>query len=88
MGIAGTLLALRYIPNFKPQGGQRFDFLGAITLFISMFSLLLALTLGQQRGFDDQRVLLLLLSFVLFLALFIIQEWRTEAADDRLAPVP
>jgi EmrB/QacA subfamily drug resistance transporter len=80
VGIAGTLLAWRFIPNIRSPGGQRFDYLGAVTFLISLLSLLLALTLGQQAGFTDRRVLLLFAAFVLFLVLFIYIE--------RTAPQP
>jgi len=78
VGIAGTWLAIRTLPDIKPPGGQRFDFLGAITLFISLLCLLLALTLGQQRGFDDRQVWLLDTGFFLFLLLFVTVELRSE----------
>jgi EmrB/QacA subfamily drug resistance transporter len=71
VGIAGTLLAWRFIPNIHPAGGQRFDYLGAVTFFVSLLSLLLALTLGQQDGFTDSRVLFLFAAFVIFLVLFL-----------------
>jgi EmrB/QacA subfamily drug resistance transporter len=78
VGIAGTLLTARYVPNIKPAGEQRFDYLGAGALFVSLFSLLVALTWGQDRGFTDRRVLLLLANAALFAALFVIVEWRAE----------
>jgi len=78
VGIAGTLLSARYVPDVKPAGEQRFDFLGAGALFISLFSLLMALTWGQDVGFNDRRILLLLASAVLFAALFVIVEWHAE----------
>ncbi len=78
VGILGTILAVRYIPDIKPAGGQRFDFLGAITLFSSLFCLLFGLTLGQGFGFSDRRVLFLFGGFVLFLALFILIEWHAR----------
>ena len=78
VGIAGTLMAWRYVPNIKPPGGQNFDIWGAITLFISLLSLLLALTLGQNIGFADRRILLLFASFTLFLVLFILIELRID----------
>jgi EmrB/QacA subfamily drug resistance transporter len=78
VGIAGTLLAIRYVPNIKPPGGQRFDFLGAATLFIGLLALLLALTFGQQTGFDDRRIVLLLAGSILVLALFIGVEWYAD----------
>ncbi|UCG26373.1 MAG: DHA2 family efflux MFS transporter permease subunit [Chloroflexota bacterium] len=76
VGIAGTLLTLRYVPGLKPPGGQRFDFLGAITLFISLFALLMALTWGQDLGFDERRVLLLLVGAAVFGVLFVVVESR------------
>jgi EmrB/QacA subfamily drug resistance transporter len=76
VGIVGTLLALRYVPDVRPSGDQRFDFLGAVTLFFGLLALLFALTLGQEWGFDDGRVWLLLGSFVLFVALFVAVELR------------
>ncbi len=78
VGIAGTLLTARYVPNIKPSGEQRFDYLGAGALFVSLFSLLIALTWGQDRGFTDRRVLLLLASAALFAVLFVIVECRAE----------
>jgi EmrB/QacA subfamily drug resistance transporter len=78
VGIAGTLMAWRYVPHINPPGGQHFDFWGAITLFVSLLSMLLALTLGQNMGFADPRILLLLASFTLSLVLFIIIELRID----------
>ena len=78
VGIVGTLMAWRYVPSIKPPGGQHFDFWGAIALFISLLSLLLALTLGQNIGFAGRRILLLMASFVLFLVLFIIIESQID----------
>jgi EmrB/QacA subfamily drug resistance transporter len=78
IGIAGTLLAWRFIPNVRQTGGQRFDFLGAGALFISLFSLLMALTLGQQFGFGHRLVLLLFAVFSLSLLLFIAVELRVD----------
>jgi len=78
IGIVGTFMVVRYVPAFKPPGGQRFDYLGALTLCISLLSLLVALTLGQRVGFGDSNVLLLIGSFVVFLAVFISLELRIE----------
>lgn len=78
VGIIGTILAVRYIPDIKPTGDQRFDFMGAITLFTCLFCLLFGLTLGQGFGFDDRRVLFLFGGFVLFLVLFILIEWHAK----------
>jgi EmrB/QacA subfamily drug resistance transporter len=77
VGIVGTLLVLRFVPDFRPAGGQRFDFAGAVTLLISLLSLLLAMTLGQRLGFADQRVLLLFGLWAAFLAIFVAIERRS-----------
>jgi EmrB/QacA subfamily drug resistance transporter len=78
IGIFGVLLAQRFVPNFKPLGRQRFDYGGAITLLISVLSFLLALTIGQELGFGDGRILALLGSWLLFLIVFIVIEWRAK----------
>jgi EmrB/QacA subfamily drug resistance transporter len=71
VGIIGVWLSLRYVPAFKPLGQQRFDFPGAISLFLSLLALLLALTLGQQVGFTQTSILGLFIAFIVFLILFI-----------------
>ena len=78
IGIIGTWMVVRYVPAFRPPGGQRFDYWGALTLCISLLSLLVALTLGQRNGFGDSTVLLLIAAFVLFLVTFIAIELRME----------
>jgi EmrB/QacA subfamily drug resistance transporter len=78
IGIVGTILAIRYIPRIKPPGGQRFDYWGGLTFLVSLLSFLVALTLGQQAGFTDIRVTLLLICCVLFLILFIGIERRIK----------
>lgn len=78
IGIIGTFMVIRYVPAFKPPGGQRFDYLGALTLCISLLSLLVALTLGQRDGFGDGTVLLLGGVFIVFLVGFIVIELSME----------
>jgi EmrB/QacA subfamily drug resistance transporter len=83
IGIAGTWMVTRYVPAIKPAGGQRFDFPGAITLFVSLLTLLLSLTLGQRVGFVDSRVVILFAASVAFAASFIaIELRRTEPMID------
>lgn len=57
VGVVGTWLALRNVPNTEPAPGQRFDILGAVLMSLSMFSLSLALTLGQELGFSSAAIL-------------------------------
>ncbi len=76
VGLLGIWLVARYVPALRPPGGQRFDYGGALTLCVSLLSLLVALTLGQRMGFGHRIVLLLAGNFILFLALFIFIELR------------
>jgi EmrB/QacA subfamily drug resistance transporter len=76
VGVVGTLMVLRFVPNFKPRGGQRFDFLGACTMFITLISLLLGLTMAQQIGFDQPIVWALVLGSFVFLGIFLMIERR------------
>ncbi len=76
VGILGTLMVWRFVPDFKPEGKQRFDTFGAVTLFFSLISLLFALTLGQRIGFGEILVLALLAAWLFLLAVFIWIELR------------
>jgi EmrB/QacA subfamily drug resistance transporter len=71
VGILGISMVTRFVPDIQPVGKQRFDFLGAITLFISLLTFLSALTIGQNIGFNDYRILSLLAIWLIFLGIFI-----------------
>ena len=77
VGILGTWIAWRNVPDTLPQGKQRFDYWGAATLFVSLLGLLLGLTLGQEGGFLAPVPLTLFVVWAVFLALFITIELRT-----------
>lgn len=76
IGILGTVLAARYVPNTLPRGGQRFDLGGAATLSITLLTLLLGLTNGQEQGFTDWLTLGLFAISALSLGLFVAIESR------------
>lgn len=77
VGAAGVAMALAFLPNMRPpESGQRFDFPGAITLFISLSSLLLALTVGQNIGFAARPIFAAFGLFAVFLVLFVVIELR------------
>jgi EmrB/QacA subfamily drug resistance transporter len=78
IGLLGILMVRRFVPAIQPSGGQRFDFVGAATLFVALLALLLALTVGQEAGFAAPQVLALFAVAALFGALFILLELRTE----------
>lgn len=78
VGIVGTWMALRFIPAHKPVGKQRFDYPGAVSLFISLLALLLALTVGQQIGFGQRPIVALFIGWGVFLVLFIAIELKSS----------
>ncbi len=78
VGILGILMIIRFVPDIKPEGHQKFDFLGAITLFLSLLTLLAALTVGQNLGFTDLRILALFVIGICCLVLFVFVEKRAQ----------
>lgn len=78
VGIISILFAAKYVPATRPRGGQRFDYPGAVTMFISLLALLLALSLGQQLGFGEQAILALGAGWLIFLLLFVLIELRSK----------
>jgi EmrB/QacA subfamily drug resistance transporter len=84
IGVLGTLLALRHVPNTRPVGGQRFDFAGAGLLSLSLFSVSLALTLGQDLGFASPPILAGFTVAVLSAAGFVVVERRVQSPMVRL----
>jgi EmrB/QacA subfamily drug resistance transporter len=78
VGIVGTWMVLRYVPAIKPKEKQRFDFLGALVLLASLLCLLLGMTIGQGRGFDDLLVLGLLAGSVILGVIFVRVELRAS----------
>lgn len=78
IGIVGTWMAQRFVPDIQPAGGQRFDFAGASTLFISLMGLLLGLTIAQEAGFTNPTSLALFVVWIVFLVLFIRIELRSS----------
>jgi hypothetical protein len=45
-------MVARFVPALKPGAGS-VSITGAVTMFVCLISLLLALTLGQQAGFTS-----------------------------------
>ena len=81
VGILGTILVGRNVPDFKPSGRQHFDYWGALTLFFSLLSLLLGLTFGQQQGFLKRMVKIMIGLWLLLRASFIFIKKRLTTCD-------
>ena len=77
VGLIGIPMILRFVPDLRPTGNQKFDFAGAGTLLMTLMCLLMALNLGQVDGFSNPLVLGLLAGFAVFLVLFILAERRS-----------
>lgn len=77
IGVIGTIMVHRFVPDIEPSGKQQFDYKGAFILFISLSCLLLALTLGQQRGFVAPLPITLFVVWAITLLLFLYIESHT-----------
>lgn len=71
VGIFGTIMAQTVLRKDETIRGQTFDIPGAFTLFISLISLLLALSEGQEFGWRSNYITLLFISSIVFFILFI-----------------
>jgi EmrB/QacA subfamily drug resistance transporter len=78
VGILGILMVRKFVPDVKPAGGQEFDYQGAVSLFVSILALLLALTFSQEIGFRHPLILFLFACCLLFLVLFVLIEWKSD----------
>ena len=79
IGIIGLWLAARTIPDLPPLPGQRMDYVGAGLLSLTLFSLSLALTLGQSRGFSSPEILALFALALVALVAFVWVELRLSS---------
>lgn len=78
IGIIVSILASVILKEGKLEGGKRFDFLGSIIAFVALFSILLALSMGNSWGWRSPETLGLIVVFVVLFALFILTENRVE----------
>jgi len=76
VGIIGVFMVRRFLPDFKPVGRQQFDIPGALTLFFSILLLLLGLTIGQQQGFFQPMIYILMVGGVISLVIFVFIEHK------------
>ncbi|MGE3288062.1 MAG: DHA2 family efflux MFS transporter permease subunit [Pseudonocardia sp.] len=78
IGIAGAAAALAVFPRLRPTSWPRLDAWGFVTAAYGLFALLLAFSKGEDWGWTGYRVLILLVSGVLSLALFVVIELEVD----------
>ena len=74
-GIVCIVLVLLVIPNTREATRRSLDLAGLLTLVVFLVSLLLALTQGQQQGWDSPYIQRLLLTAGVALVAFVALEW-------------
>ena len=79
VGIAGTVAAVMVLQRVPGARAGRFDVLGFLCIATGLFTLLLALTEGQDWGWTSYKVMILMTVGVLSLALFVIVELEVDA---------
>jgi EmrB/QacA subfamily drug resistance transporter len=71
IGIVGTWMVHRFVPEAQQVQKERFDFLGAATLFVCLSTLLIGLSIGQNTGFAALLPLILFGTSAIFLIIFL-----------------
>jgi len=72
VGIIGTVMALKVLKDDEiTDKDQTFDIPGGLSLFISLISLLLALSEGQEKGWGSGIIIFLFVSSIVFFILFV-----------------
>jgi EmrB/QacA subfamily drug resistance transporter len=74
VGVLGAIVAALLFPPVKPNSWPRFDVWGFVTVGYGMFALLLACAEGQDWGWTGYRIMGLIVTGLLSLALFVIIE--------------
>jgi predicted MFS family arabinose efflux permease len=72
-------MAIRFVPNTPPVGGQRFDYLGAGLLSGALLSIALAVTSGQELGYRSAAILGLFAAAAVLAGAFVVVELRNES---------
>src|SRR3954451_16503224 len=78
VGILGTVAAILVLKKFPGFDNGRFDVVGFLCIATGLFTLLLALTEGQDWGWTSYKVLILITVGVLSLALFVVVELEVD----------
>ncbi len=78
VGIFGTAMALIVLRKDETYSGQTFDIPGALSLFIGLVALLLALSEGQEIGWLSGYIILLFILSIVFIIIFILVETKAR----------
>ncbi|HZS21268.1 MAG TPA: DHA2 family efflux MFS transporter permease subunit [Pseudonocardiaceae bacterium] len=78
ISIIGTVAAILVLPSFPGRAGRRFDVLGFVTVAGGLFTLLLALSKGEDWHWTSYRILGLFTVSALCLALFVVIELEVD----------
>jgi EmrB/QacA subfamily drug resistance transporter len=76
IGIAVFIWALRVLPVTRGMEKQRFDFIGAVLLFISLIAIVFPLSFADKAGWSNPYIIASIISGIILFAVFIIIEDR------------
>jgi EmrB/QacA subfamily drug resistance transporter len=78
IGVLCAVAAVLVLPGFPRQVGRRLDVLGFLTVAVGLFTLLLAVSKGEDWRWSSYRILGLITISVLSLALFVVIELEVD----------
>ncbi len=79
LGMFACFITARFVPSSKGSGfGQRFDWLGALLMTLTLSSFALGMTFGQRQGFGSGSTLALLTLAAVGLACFLLLQARLK----------
>jgi EmrB/QacA subfamily drug resistance transporter len=78
VGIVGTWMARRYVPDTAPLGGQRFDVVGALVMSGALLATSLAVTGGQELGYGSLPIVALFAAGLVLALVFVGVERRSS----------
>lgn len=78
LGLVALLLTVRYVPETKNAQSTHVDFLGSITIFLSLFALAYGLISGPDEGWKSPLILASLVGGVVLFIAFIFLQMRLK----------
>lgn len=78
IGVIAVLLAYNHVPSFPAGKAGKFDLIGAISIAISLFTLLLATTEGSSWGWSSQSIVSLLFTSLMTMIFFVWWQFTTD----------